>query len=160
MELTSIASLVLIITYTTDIIFGLKDLEVLSAFYLILVIIGSFIVSNGSIGFSKVKGFLFIILITGVSKGYLAHFAMGYTNATTYTFLTSLFTAIACLPFTRFFSPTKHSFKKAIPIQASGAVYITFMNLLSSIQVTLYTLVGPISMSITLIITYFTVKEK
>lgn len=160
MEFTAINSLSLVLTYITDILFGLNAFSILSSSFLFVIIIGCLVVSNGSVGFKKIKWFLLVFLACGVVMAYLSHFAMQYTNPPTYTFLQSLFTAIACLPFTKFFKPTKQGFKMAFPIQASGAIFITFMALLSAMQVTYYVLIGPISMSITLLITMILNKNK
>ena len=103
MELKAATSITLVLTYATDILFQLKEFSFLSSLFLLLVIVGVFIISKGSMGFKKVKWFLIVIVLASVSRGYIVHFAMDFTNPTTFNFLVALVTTIACLPFTNFF---------------------------------------------------------
>lgn len=159
MELQAATSLTLVLTYCTDIFFGLKEFNFLSSGFLLLIIVGVFIISNGSVGFKKVKWFLIVLVLAALTRGYLVYFAMRYTNPTTFNFLVSLITAIGCLPFTKLFKPTKQSFKYAAPIQASGAFYIVLMGLLASMQITLRGLVNPASIAFTIIASTLFIKR-
>ena len=153
MEMATISSLTIVITYITDILFKASTFNYLSIAFLIGIIAGCFVVSKGSVNFSKVKFALVAKVITSAMRGYLAYFAMQYMNATTYTFLLFLTATLMLLPFTKSFAPTKQSLKLAFFVQISGAVNMISMSTLASISVTFYMLVTPMTMVVTMLLT-------
>jgi drug/metabolite transporter (DMT)-like permease len=153
MEMATLSSLTIVITYITDILFKASTFSYLSINFLIIVILGCFVISKKSLNLSKVKFAMVAKVITSAGRGYLAYFAMQYMNATTYTFLLFLTATLMLLPFTKYFSPTKQSLKFAFIVQIFGAINMISTSTLASISVTFYMLVTPMSMVVTMLLT-------
>lgn len=160
MEMNSFVSITVLVTYVIDVLTKTSAFHYISVAVLLLVLIGCFIISNGSIGFQKAKFELFAKIVTDVFAAYLNHYALNYMNAATFVFLISLFSTIMILPFIKQFGVTKKGLKRGLSINVFGTLNFWSVTLVAGISPTLYILLSPLAMTITILATaLFTKKE-
>lgn len=154
LELSSIISLSVVVTYALDLLIGSQSFSILAIISLIFAIVGSALVSKGSLGFSKAKWALLLQLAATVGGGYLGYIILQYTNSATYMFLMSVVTTVALLPLYKKFEPSKLSLKRGAQIQVLGFISFIMVALLIAESTTLYLLGRPFSMALTFLFTY------
>lgn len=153
MEITSIISLSAIFTYFYDVLMGRLTFSILSVIFLLLIVLGCFILTKGKIGFKEAKISILITIVTQVGRGILANFAMQHMNSATYLFLMAGITLIVLLPFVKVFKPTKFSMVEGFKLQILGTIGFLIEMVLAKESVTLFMLTSPAIMISTIFLT-------
>lgn len=159
MEMSAISTLTITATYFIDIFIGASTFNTFALLAVLVVVTGSLIISRGSLGIKKAKFALILKVIMSVSRGYIGYFILKQINSATYVFIITLIAVLVMLPFTKKLKPTKMAFKRAYFIQIFGVITFLFQAWLSSISATLYMLVMPLGLGITILATYLMKKE-
>ncbi|MGD9901228.1 MAG: hypothetical protein AB7S44_01680 [Spirochaetales bacterium] len=160
MEMVTFGSLATAITYFIDVSIGASSFKIFALLAILLVVLGTFILSKGNTGFNKAKLALILKVTMSVARGYVAYFILKQISPASYIFFMAFLGCVFLLPFTKQIKPTTVAFKKAFLIQIFGVVSFLFAAILSASSATLYMLVTPLSLAITILATYFINKQK
>ena len=152
-------SLGLLLAYLVDLLIGLKHFNLVAVSSIIITLIGVFTLAGVKLKLKSLRRDLIVRITCEIGLGYVAHFILSYWSNELYILFNNLLLVILC----KQKSSNKKTDKKTIGMffvqQLFGFGYIYLYNYLSSFSVTTSSFVKPVTILVTVIISFFMGKK-
>lgn len=152
-------SLGLLLAYLVDLLIGLKHFNLVAVSSIIITLIGMFTLAGVKLKLKSLRRDLIVRITCEIGLGYVAHFILSYWSNELYILFNNLLLVILC----KQKSSNKKTDKKTIGMffvqQLFGFGYIYLYNYLSSFSVTTSSFVKPVTILVTVIISFFMGKK-
>lgn len=152
-------SLGLLLAYLVDLLIGLKHFNLVAVSSIIITLIGVFTLAGVKLKLKSLRRDLIVRITCEIGLGYVAHFILSYWSNELYILFNNLLLVILC----KQKSSNKRTDKKIIGMffvqQLFGFGYIYLYNYLSSFSVTTSSFVKPVTILVTVIISFFLGKK-
>lgn len=152
-------SLGLLLAYLVDLLIGLKHFNLVAVSSILITLIGVFSLAGVKLKLKSLRRDLMVRIACEIGLGYVAHFILSYWSNELYILFNNLLLVILC----KQKSSNKKTDKKTIGMffvqQLFGFGYIYLYNYLSSFSVTTSSFVKPVTILVTVIISFFMGKK-
>lgn len=158
LEMTSFASVSIVLTYFIDVMLNTVTLNLLSILFLIVIIISSYYMTIKVRGIPRIKTIVLAYVITNVLRGYTTHFSLNYMSEIAFAFIIALLSFLFFLALTPKLKPGFRSVKFGFLAQGFGIINFVALIYLAGNSTTLYMLAFPVRLAMTILLSFFIKK--
>ena len=162
-ETGALTTLAIPLIFFIDVLIGSVEFSFLSLGYLLIMLLGVFMLGTGHFSAKSFKGNLIMSILSTTAKGYLIHFFVAYVSIPVYILLVHIFTAVIILSFFKkkleVKTIPKAHWKWGVTVQSVGSLSLALNAMLADASVSLYMLRTPLRL-VTMTITSFFVKNE